>query len=168
MLLAAMLVDALHAALEDAEIAFNGVGVDLAANVLLGAMMDALVSDEVQASFLVPACLIGHEAADTVDVLGENVLDAFAGDAIDMDGAGFAAALDKPDDLVLVASAALVNAHFAVAPDIGFVGLYDLPGATERRGASILHRLADTMREEPRRLEGDAQGPVKLVAADAL
>lgn len=33
MVFGAMLIDALHAALEDREIAFNGVGVDVAANV---------------------------------------------------------------------------------------------------------------------------------------
>jgi hypothetical protein len=43
-LLAAMLIDALHAAFENAEVAFNGVGVNVAANVFLGAVADGFVS----------------------------------------------------------------------------------------------------------------------------
>jgi hypothetical protein len=39
-----VLINALHAALEDAEIAFDGVGVRVAANVFLVTVVDALVA----------------------------------------------------------------------------------------------------------------------------
>ena len=46
-LLGAMLIDALHAALEDAVIVLDGVRVDLAADVLLGAVDREIVGGEV-------------------------------------------------------------------------------------------------------------------------
>lgn len=49
-LLGAVLIDALHTALEDAEIAFNRVGVDRSvtlANILVGAVLNGLVIREV-------------------------------------------------------------------------------------------------------------------------
>ena len=44
MLLSAMLIDALHAALEDREIAFDGVGVDVAAHVLAAGVVNSSCS----------------------------------------------------------------------------------------------------------------------------
>jgi hypothetical protein len=52
-LLGAMLIDALHASLEDRIVAFNRVGGDIAANVLIGAVGDGLVAFELAADFLI-------------------------------------------------------------------------------------------------------------------
>ena len=46
MLLTAVLINALHAAFEDAEEAFNGVGCNIALGILARAVMDRLVGGE--------------------------------------------------------------------------------------------------------------------------
>src|SRR5580692_3408887 len=51
MLLAAVLIDALHTALEDRIEAFDRVGVDVTANVFLLAVVHALMADELAANF---------------------------------------------------------------------------------------------------------------------
>ena len=50
----------------------------------------------------------------------------------------------------------------------GFVHFHDSATGTKDADAVIGHRFADTVRHEPSALERDAQGPVNLVAADAL
>ena len=45
----------------------------------------------------------------------------------------------------------------------GFVRLHDLASAAHRGQAAGAHRLANAVRHEPGRLEGDAQHPVELV-----
>lgn len=47
MLFTAMLINALHATLEDAEIAFNGVGVDVAANIVALAVRGEVMFREI-------------------------------------------------------------------------------------------------------------------------
>ena len=47
MMLSAMLIDTLHAALEDTEIAFEGVGVAIAALPFLLAVIDAFMAGEI-------------------------------------------------------------------------------------------------------------------------
>src|SRR3954470_12574807 len=62
-LLAAMLVDAFHAALEDREIAFDRVGADVAANMFFLAVIDSLMAGEFGTDCFVPRCLIRHQIA---------------------------------------------------------------------------------------------------------
>src|SRR5207244_3145488 len=50
----------------------------------------------------------------------------------------------------------------------GFVNLNGLASPAHGLHTDNLHGLADAMRHEPRGFEGDAQGAVKLVAADPL
>ena len=64
----AVLVDALHAALEDREIAFDGVRAGAAPAVLLAAMDDRQVLRELPANFDVPGAFIGRERAAARDV----------------------------------------------------------------------------------------------------
>ena len=63
-----MLVDALHAALEDREIAFDGVRAGAAPAVLLAAMVDGQVLRKLAANFDVPRPLIGRERAAARDI----------------------------------------------------------------------------------------------------
>ena len=61
MALGAMLINALHAALEDRKIAFEGVGVAIAANILTLAMIDRVVLFELPANGLVDIGFVGHQ-----------------------------------------------------------------------------------------------------------
>ena len=67
-LLRAMLVDAVHAALEDAEDVLDGVGVHVAAHILIGAMVHRLVAGEVAQLLIVDGRIVGHDARFLRDV----------------------------------------------------------------------------------------------------
>src|SRR5262245_39061191 len=54
------------------------------------------------------------------------------------------------------------------APDKSFVSFYNSASAAHRLETNNAHCLANAMRHEPCSLEGNTQGPGKLVAADAF
>lgn len=58
--LAAMLINALHAALEDAVVAFHSVRVDRASYVFIGLVADTLMAREVIAKREIMTAFIGH------------------------------------------------------------------------------------------------------------
>src|SRR5262249_41095912 len=55
-----------------------------------------------------------------------------------------------------------------IAANEGFIDFDDTAARAKRRESAFLHRLADTVRHEPCALEGNAQGAVQLIGADAL
>lgn len=61
-LFGAMLISAAHAALEDREVAFDGVGVNLAANVLTFAVIDRVMLDNLIQQASVNAAFVGMYA----------------------------------------------------------------------------------------------------------
>ena len=68
MLLSAVLIDTLHAPLEDRKIAFKRVRMDIIANVFLGGMLDGLVTFKVAIHAKIQFALIGMQKAFAVDV----------------------------------------------------------------------------------------------------
>jgi len=190
----AMLIDALHAALEDRIVAFNRIGMDrfdvqpvgfvdpsFVANVLIFAVRDRAVTGKFIANAVVVLGLIGHHGRFARNVVAKDRRDVADRRAVDMEATGGTAALDKGKDGVLMrpARTALFGASetaarrllaaFAVnGADESFVGFNDATIPSHRGHADDAHGFADAMRHEPRGFEGDAQGPGKLVAADAL
>lgn len=69
MLLAAMLIDALHALLKQTEIALGAIGVHVATNVFLGAMRNCFVGRKLRADFRVKAAFVRMQARLLGDVL---------------------------------------------------------------------------------------------------
>ena len=57
---ATVLIYALHAALEDAVIAFNGIRVDIAAHIFIGLVANALMTRKVSAKRELVATFVGH------------------------------------------------------------------------------------------------------------
>ena len=70
-LLVAVLIDALHAALEDAEIAFNRVRVDNATAILALAVRGEIVVCELAAKERVLLCLVGIDRGFLGDILAQ-------------------------------------------------------------------------------------------------
>src|SRR5205823_6419365 len=107
MLLATMLVNADHAALEDRVEAFDGIGVNsalaLIPNIFLIAVTNGAVTGKLLPYAVVNVGLIGHEVGFTGDVLAHNRDDARNARILDMEAAGGAATLDKGKNGVLVA-----------------------------------------------------------------
>src|SRR3954447_10984183 len=109
MLLVAMLIDAFHAALEQAEVAFDSVRVDcgiLKRDVLTYAVVDGAVTGKFLAYFGVVLGLVGHQPRLASDAFADDAADFLARDRLDVHGADLAAALHEPEDGVLVADAA--------------------------------------------------------------
>lgn len=128
-LLASVLIDALHAALEHGEVALDGVRVDDAAHVLLGGMSGHLVVCKRGADLRVDGGLIGAQRRFLDDVLFDDWTDRFGLEIIHDNGADLAAILiHERDDLRLVMKGALLRlAGFAA--DEGLVGFHNAASA---------------------------------------
>jgi hypothetical protein len=98
MLFGAMLVDAMHAALKDAEHAFDGVRVGIAAHVFVGTVVDRLVVRELGTDLRIEAAFVGIENRLAMHVRrddGRHVVDT---GALDVEAANLATTLDKGDN----------------------------------------------------------------------
>src|SRR6185437_1885393 len=176
MIVRAMLIDALHAALEDREEAFDGIGVNVAVhrrNVLALAVVGVAVAMKQLAENLILVRLVGHEVRGARNIFGEERIQGLGLEVIDHDAARLPAiAVDQGQHLELVAGAApaFLPERFlvVVAADEGLVHFDRAASPAERKLAALLHRLADAVRHEPRRLEGDPESAVELVGADAF
>jgi hypothetical protein len=188
MFFTAMLVDALHAALEDRIVALNGVGGDggsfdngLAigaqlvsdlvpvANVFFIGVVHRFMAGEIATNFHVVAGFVGHEIAFRADVFPQDRRNVGNGGAVNVEATGRAAAFNQGQYGILERGRAAAALGLAFqTTDESFVGFHDLASAAQGANAGHAHCLADTVRHEPSGLEGHAQGPGKLVAGDAL
>ena len=180
-LLAAVLVDAAHAALEDREHALDGVGVDDAPDVLAGRVLHRLVGGKLGADLGVEPALIGVQGGLAVDVLGDDLGDMLAVGNGNVEAADAAATLDQRDDGALVGGARLAalgvgaalallgRASFLDRAIVGLVSLNDAAVAAHRgQQAAVAHGLAQPVRHEPCGLVADIKRAVELVCAHAL
>jgi hypothetical protein len=169
--LRAMLVDALHPALEDRIEAFHGVGVDVAvANVFACGVAGEIVSREVLVDSAILASIVGHDVRGVVHVGFDDRHQGCGRSAgyVEADDARpFGAALDQGQDGVLVTSAAL-DWHAFLAADEGFVDFDNPAFSAKRRHDAAFHRFTDAVREEPSGLQCASEHPIKLVAGNAL
>ena len=181
-LLFAVLVDALHTAFENRIETFNGVGADDVAfafreavhvgvaRVFVRAVGHGIVACELLAQIVVVLALIGIDAGFLGDVGANDRHEVADRHPIDMEATRATAALNEGEHDVAVlrtASAEFLGRALDLAHQ-GFIDLDNFASAAHRLYADNPHSLADAMRHEPRGLEGDAQGPGKLVARNSL
>lgn len=166
-LLGAVLIDALHAALEDAVIALNRVGVDRAAPIFASPVADEIVPGEMLVEVCVLPRLIRHDRGFLGDVGAEDRHEVRRRRAVDMERPNHPAALDQGQDRVLVGIAASFDRAFLLS-DEGLVYLDDFALSPEGHELAIAHGFAQPMRHEPSGLVGDAENAVDLVAAHSL
>src|ERR1700730_9571614 len=164
MALATMLVNAFHAALENAVVAFDGVGVDNAATVFMRRMVNAFMACKLAADCFVMAPFVGHQVRFLADIISHDTLNIGAAGAINMEAAGRAATLNKGQYDILVSGSAFLFWNAFNAADASFGNFHNSACASHRRNADGPHSLANAMRHEPCSLESYAKGPVKLVA----
>lgn len=179
-LLAAVLINTFHAALEDAKEALDGVGGDIATGILARAMMHRLMGGKRLGDRRIQAALIGVQPALGVDVRQQHGLEVVGGDVLDVERAGLTATLDQGEDRTLLLGQVALEQRAALAAfaqdrrlslaQIRLIGLHDLAFAAHRLrlGRSRRHRLADAVRHEPSGLVGDAEHPAKLRRRHAL
>lgn len=170
-LLAAMLIDAFHATLEDRIEAFNGIGGDIAANVLVLRVIDGFVVPSVNLrDILIGVHLVSHQAGVLADVGADNRENVASAHAVNMEAAGGPATLRKGHNDVLMRPSGFAFRHALDATDKGFVH-FDRAAARAHHGgerASNAHSFADAMGDKPSGFEGAAKGAMQLVARNAL
>src|SRR3546814_13020525 len=91
MLFTAMLIDALHAAFEDTEIAFDGVAVDRAVDeidILARAVRRGAVTSEMQLHVAIAAMFVRHHASFAGDVSEDDRHKRLGADIVDYHRAG--------------------------------------------------------------------------------
>jgi hypothetical protein len=166
--LAAMLVDALHAALEDRIVAFNGVGVNFAANIFFAAVVYALMAGELGSNFKILTSFVGHQGGFLGDVGPDNRCNLRDSGTVDMEATGGTATLNEGQNCILVApSGAAFWLSFLPSYE-GFVGFHNFASTAHRLDTDNTHSLPQTVRHEPSGFQGNTQSPMELIAADAL
>jgi len=178
-----MLVNAVNAALEDREIALDGIGVNLfldegfvidhtalAANVFLGGMIDGSVRGEIPAKTSIDVGFVGDEPAIPVGVLGDDRVQHLCGHVRDMEAPHRAAALDQGHDRLL-GLGRFESPVLGSGADIGFVGFDGLAFATDRgkeHARLVVHGFADAVTEEPSGFHAATEHALNLVSRNAL
>ena len=171
MLFAAMLVDTLHAALENRIAAFNGVGVDDPTHVFSDAVIDGLVHPIFFSERAVTLPIIVDDESFLGNVGSDDREQLTAGSSFNMKAAHGAAAGDQRQDGVLVGTSAArgrLNRHSFDAAGESLIDFHDFASAAHRLNTDDAHSLAKAMRHEPCGLESDSQSPMKLVARNAF
>ena len=123
-----MLIDAVKPALEDREIALDGVGISVATNVLFGGMHDGLVRGKIPANPSVDSGFVGHETAIAVCVPANQRTEHLRSNVRNMEATDVTIPLDKCHD-GLLRCGRFVSSASGLSPDISFIGFHDAPGA---------------------------------------
>lgn len=169
MLLVAMLINTAHPALKDREITFDGVGVNVAANVFPCAMHNEIMRCEIVAQLAILTGFIGVHSGFLGDVFAQDRDKGGLAQVFDNDGLGASSgAVNEGKHFVLVVAATGGLGLFVLDADKGLIHFHNAAIRTEIGGAIGTHRFADTVRHEPSGFQGNAKGPVQLVAAKTL
>lgn len=163
-----MLVNPVKSALKQAEITFQRVRVNVAAQVFFGGVIDRLVSHHSGASLVVNTGFIRHQACTLGDVFGNDPGGRGAMAACDMEAAHRTAPFYQGhDDALMAVSALLLGSGFA--PDVGFVSFDDFALAPDGgREATDRHGFTNAAHHKPGCLVADADSAVDLMGTDAF
>lgn len=167
MFLGAVLIDALHAALENAVVALKGVRVGIAPDILATAVCDELMAGENGAELRVLPSLIRHDGGFLGNVGAKDRHKVGGGRAVDVEGPDHAASLDKGQDRVLV-RIATADRHAVLLTNESLVDFNDFACPAKGHELAMAHSLTQPVRHEPSRFVGDAENAMDLVAAHAL
>ena len=166
----AMLVHAVHASLKNREEVFGGIGMRKTGwsltHIFFRAVIDCFMR---RVAFSDPGILtgfVGHQGCRAWNARSHFLFQGLSSHVIDVKRADMAIALDQRKDRFLVVVAA-VDLPSRLATDESLIR-FDGAAVAANQTAIILHGFADTMGQEPRRLDSDAKGALQLVRADAL
>src|SRR5262245_49848259 len=176
MLLAAVLVHALHSARKDAEKPFNRVRVDrgiFRVHVCPYPMPNHTMFCAMTADVHLLTSFVRHDPGLAIDVRLHDRHDCRSFKISDNHATGSPGfAVDAAQHLVLVGGAATLLRtarldHLLVA-DESLVDLYSRASATERHKATLAHRFSKAVRHEPSRVVLHAKDAMDVMAADPL
>lgn len=167
-----VMIDTDDTALHDREIALDGVGMRVATNILANSVVHSLVF-EVLMDVAILARVVGHDGGFRVELFPQDGAKIVPGDVGHMERTNAPITLDEREYGLLAGAADFSGALGAVpilllAADVGFVRFNKLADTTHWRRITVPHGFTDAMRHEPSGLESDAQGPMKLIGANAL
>ena len=173
MFLGTVLIYALHAAFKDAEEPLDGIGADFTPAIFAFAVANKFMAREISLEEFILARFVGHDDGPGINIALEYGNHVFCFQAVNDHAPRLTAiAVNKAQNLVLVSIAtALLLAlgfHRTVIADEGFINLDNTAASSEHQPVAVLQGFADPVPHEPSGLEGDAQGSVQLVCADAL
>jgi hypothetical protein len=97
-----VLIDAIDAPLEDAEISLNGIGMNVATDVLAFGVVDGAVRSKVVADEGVNVRLIGHQVGFKRDIAGHDTAYSVGADGGHVERAHVAVTFDKGNDRLLL------------------------------------------------------------------
>lgn len=169
-----MEVAADDAALEDRKEALDRIGMERAAHIFLGPVVQDFVP-EVAAHVAILPGVVSAEDRSIVNLPDEDGTQVSGGNAGDVHGADTTTALDQRQHGFLAPASAeprrgalgAVPVLF-LAPDESFVGFDGLAFAAERPKLTVLHRFADAVRQEPRGFHAALKHPLDLAGRNAL
>jgi hypothetical protein len=134
-----MLVDAIDAALQDREVALDGVGISLSPDIFFGGVVNRLIVRECGADRRVDVRFIGHEPAVFMGMLGDDRVEVCGGHVRDVEATDAAATLDQGHDGLFVGDRG-VGAVSGFPADVGFIGhrytCHDHPPGVDSQGES--------------------------------
>ncbi len=170
--LRAVLVDALHAALEHAVKAFNGVCVNVAAHILFGAMCGEGVASKVRAYPRILASFVGHDEGGFRHMRLDDRHEGCWACAVHVEGnhprAFRGRRSTKESTTFLWRKPRATTAPFFV-PMKGFVDFNNGAFSTKHiRQSAARHRLAQSMAHEPCAFDRQAKNTCELVGTDAF
>lgn len=176
MIMATVLINALHAPLEDRKETFNGIGVNgvvVSIHVAPKAVNGRAVFAEMLAEFLILLGIISHHTRLTVNVGLNDGQQGFQFQVVNNDAASAASiAVDQREHFILVGWAARIfvglRLFLKVVSNKGFVYLNYATIGTKGIKSTILHGLTNAVSHEPCRFKGNSKGAVKLVRTNAL
>jgi len=144
------MVHAIDAALEDREIAFDGVSVRVATDIFLDRVIDRSVARKGCPDLGIDWGLIRAEMRVLRDSFYQDRFKRLCRNIRHMARANLATALYQRHDRFVARQSFCVRTVFRLAANVGFVRLYELAFATHRlRKMCLTHTLADTVRHEP-------------------
>src|SRR6185437_2542532 len=163
-----------NAAFQDREKSFDGVGVNRTAHIFAVLVVDALAAKRTR-GMASGMAFVGINQAAARNLLIDDGGEISAVHSRNMIGANVAAAFHQREYRRFrnvpapTAPALMLVPVVCLAANIGFVDFNGAAFAAHRALAGVaVHGFANTHGKEPRALEGDAQGAMKLGRADAL
>ncbi len=164
MLLADLMIGADQGALEKRPSALDGVCVDVSPYPFLGGVVDRLVRCVLVAHVPVSGPIIRIDGfCIWRNIVGHEFMQVFPRPTLALLDLDVAAALDCPDDELLIALVAMSNVLFLAAYP-RFINLYD----TGEQGVGRFQSLPDPVTQIPGRLVGNLESALELICAYAL
>lgn len=163
------MIDAVNSTLQDRKITFDGIGINVAANIFLDRMVDSFMASKALADLRIEFALIGAQIRLGRNLLFDDRLEVGGIDVRDVERCDATTAFDQCDNGFVARQLLCVGSVLDLASDIGFIRFNCFALAAQSAGQfPFTHSLANAMRQEPCAFEGYTESAMQLVAANAL